>query len=89
MVVVIFCSKEGGHHLSLQILVDILCPLELTEYPLSVLLFVTLRRKPFSPKELFLAPMISLREHEQVLITDSIPLKMIDTGLSTVVTTSV
>lgn len=46
-------------------------------------------KETFLPEELFLAPMISLREHEQVLITDSIPLKMTDTGLSTVVTTSV
>ena len=79
---------RGATHLALQIFADILFPLELTEYPLSVLLCVALRKKPFSPAELFLAPMISLSEHEQVLIRDSTPVKMTDMVLSTVVTTS-
>lgn len=77
-------------HLSLQIFVDILLPLELTQsiYPLSVLLCVALRKKPFSLAELFLAPTISLRKHEQVLIRDSIAVKMTDIDPSTAVTAS-
>lgn len=83
MLVVIFCSREGGHPFIFAGLCWHTFPFRVDRVP-SVCLVVCYS----APAELFLAPMISLREHEQVLIRDRIPLKMTDIDLSTVVTTS-